>query len=322
MSDKESWSGQDEARLARLMQAAPRGTPGAAARARAFEAVHAEWRELQARRAGAARRRAGFAAASIAVAALGGVLWMQYFPPSIASADRLFGNVSVSGAPLEAGTRLRHGARLATAAGSGVLLRYSPDLTLRLDAGTRVTLADAGNLQLEQGRVDVVVTPGVAVPFVVHTAAGDVHHVGTRYVVNVSGAGVEVAVREGAVRIDAGKGVARAAAGELLQIAPGGAVARRALTDDAAWAWVAKLPTPVVIEGRTLAQFLRWYAAETGRRVDFADAGTRARAASAVLHGSVDGLPPAQALAIVVASVDLAAVVPAQGPVVIGPAHH
>lgn len=324
MTDKDDWSEIDEARLRRLMGAVPREAPDPTARARAFEAAHAEWRQLQSqvakpRPAGPAR---WLAAAAVAVIALAGLLWLQPFAPPLASLERAYGSVTGAGGPLATGAPLRRGATLVTAADSGVLLRYSPDLTVRLDAGTRVTLERADRLQLEGGRVYVAVTPGAAVPYVVHTAAGDVHHLGTRYAVRARGAELEVAVREGAVQVEAGSHAERAVAGEALRIDAGGGVERSVLADDAPWAWVEKLPTPIVIEGKSLAQFLRWYAAETGRPVAFADDGTRVRAASAVLHGSVDGLPPAEALAIVVASVDLQAVVPKEGPVIIGPAHH
>lgn len=321
---KESWTELDEARLARLMRAVPRGAPDPAARARAFEAAQAEWRQMQsqAARPRPATRARWLAAASVTVIALTGVLWLQPFAPQVASLERVYGSVTAAGDPLANGARLRRGTTLVTAADSGALLRYSPDLSLRLDAGTRVTLDGADRLQLVSGRIYVAVTPGAAVPYVVHTAAGDVRHVGTRYVVRARGTGLDVAVREGAVQVDAGSHRERAVAGEALRIDAGGTALRSVLADDAPWAWVDKLPTPIVIEGKSLAEFLRWYTAETGRRVTFADDRTRARAASAVLHGSVDGLPPAAALAIVAASVDLQAVVPKEGPIVIEPAHH
>ncbi len=323
MTDKsENWTEADEARLVRLMRAVPRAAPEPAARRRAFDAVQAEWRELQretARRRPALRAR-WLAAASVAVIALAGVLWLAPFARPVASLDLVHGRVTDAGGPLVAGAMLRAGATLETAADSGALVRYSPDLTLRLDSGTRVTVEDAGTLRLASGRVYVAVAPGTTVAYVVRTDAGDVRHLGTHYSVEAHGAELTVAVREGAVQVGAGAHAERAVAGELLRI-DGGKVARSSVAgDDARWSWVEALPAPIVIEGKSLAEFLRWYAAETGRRVTYADDGTRVRAASAILHGSVDGLPPAQALVIVTASVDLEAIVPKEGPVVIGPA--
>lgn len=323
MTDREKWGEADEARLAQLMRRVPRGAADPAARARVFEAVHAEWRRSLPPSQGrpASKPARWLAAASVAVAALAGLLWWQSPPAQVATLERAQGVVAEAGQSLAAGAPLRRGASLVTAAGSGALLRYSPDLSLRIDAGSRVTLTDAGNLRLDAGRILVAATPGAEIPFVVHTDAGDVRHVGTRYVVSVSDGELDVAVRDGAIQLDAGSHAARARAGEALHVGAAGAIVRRELGGDAPWGWADKLVSPISIEGKTFAAFLRWYAAETGRDVRFADAATRARAQGAILHGSVDGLPPSQALAIVAASVDLEAVVPAQGPVVIGPAH-
>lgn len=322
--EKEGWTELDEARLSRLMRTAPRGSPDPAARARAFETVHAEWRRAQSQAAGQRpmRHSRWLVAASLATLVLAGLLWLQPFSPPVASLERVYGRVTADRVALTAGTGLRRGATLVTAAGSGALLRYSPDLSLRLDAGTRVTLAAADRLQLEHGRVYVAVAPGAATSYVVRTAVGDVRHVGTRYVVSAQGHEIEVDVRDGVVEVEAGARTERADAGEALHVAADGTVVRGVLTDDAPWAWVEKLPAPIVIEGRPLADFLHWYAAETGRRVTYADESTRARAAAAILHGSVDGLPPAQALAIVTVSLDLQAVVPEEGLVVIAPLRH
>ncbi|MGE0582125.1 MAG: FecR domain-containing protein [Steroidobacteraceae bacterium] len=324
MTEKNEWTEIDEARLERLMRAVPRGSPDPAARARVFDAVQAEWRRSlpQPAQARPVQRARWLAAASVAAVALAGMWWWQSPASPVATADRAFGTVTVAGGPLATGARIRPGTSLVTAADSGALLRYSPDLSLRLDANTRVTLTDAQNLHLAGGRIYVAVAPGAAVPYVVHTAAGDVRHVGTHYVVDARGGGLDIAVRDGTVRLDAGSRAERVGAGEALHVDAGGAVVRRAFEGDTPWAWVDRLPTPIVIEGQSLASFLRWYAAESGREVTFADDAIRARAAAAILHGSVDGLPPAAALAIVVASVDLRAVVPRQGPIVIGPALH
>lgn len=324
MNDKDQWTGEDEARLARLMRTVPRGAPDPAARARAFAAAQAEWRALKSRHTAprATARARWLAAASLAVVALAGLLWWQPFAPQVARLDRAFGSVTAAGETLANGAQLRRGAKVATGLDAGALLTYSPALSLRLDAGTRVTLEDAGNLQLDSGRVYVAVAPGADVSYIVHTAAGDVRHVGTHYAVSVHGSELEVAVREGSVQVDADSRTERAFAGEALRVDAAGNVGRRALVGDAAWAWVGKLPAPVAIEGRSLDEFLRWYSAETGRPVSFADERSRMRAASAILHGSVDGLPPDEALAIVTASVDLRALIPQEGAVVIGPAPH
>lgn len=321
MTEKpDDWTTADEARLARLMRSLPSGTPDPAARARAFEAAQAEWRRSRARpRHGARMRLAGWAAA-VAVLAIGAALWVQPFAAPMAHVDRAYGSVSADADPLEVGAGLRRGAAVETASESGALLRYSPDLSVRLDAGTRVAMVDRATLRLDAGRVYIAVAPGATGSFVVRTARGDVRHVGTRYAVSSRNGELEVAVREGEVRIDLGARAERAVAGEALRVDPDGAIERTVLVaDDARWAWIDSLPSPVAIEGRTLVEFLQWYAVETGRRVDYADDATRVRAQATILHGSVDGLAPAQALAIVTSSADVEAIL-RDDQLVIGPA--
>lgn len=306
------------------MRSAPRGAPDPDARARAYAAVHAEWQRSQALAAARPRRPVRWlAAASVVLAVAAGLVWLAPSGAPIATLDRANGRVEIAAAGAEAGDTLRRRTILETGSASGALVSYSKDLTLRVDADSRVELVDAATLRLENGRVYVSVTPGAAIDYVVRTARGDVRHVGTRYAVSAHDDTLDVAVRDGAVEIGAGAATERAVAGERIRIAADGRVARaQVATDDPFWAWTEALPLPIVIEGKSLDEFLRWYTAETGRSVSFADEGARMRAASAILHGSVEGLPAGKALAIVTASVDLEAVVPASGPVVIGTARH
>jgi hypothetical protein len=50
------------------------------------------------------------------------------------------------------------------------------------------------------------------------------------------------------------------------------------------------------LEGHTLGEFLDWAAAEHGLRVEFEDPAVRPRAVATVLHGSVRGMDPDEAL--------------------------
>lgn len=319
----DQWNDTDEARLVRLMRSVPRGTPDPEARARAYAAVHEEWqrmRQMQVPAMRPRRRARWLAAASVAIAALAGLLWLASPGAPIATLDRANGRVSIAGAEGEAGEPIRRGVVLETGHTSGALVRYSKDLALRVDAQSRVELVDATTLRLDDGGVYVSITPGAAVDYVVRTARGEVRHVGTRYAVRAHDGTLDVAVRDGAVEIDAGAATERAVAGEQVSIAADGTIARvHVAADDALWTWTEALPAPIAIEGKSLAEFLRWYTAETGRTVIFADEGARLRAAAVILHGSVDGQPAAKALAVVMASVDLEATVPEKGPVVIGP---
>ena len=65
------------------------------------------------------------------------------------------------------------------------------------------------------------------------------------------------------------------------------------------WSWVDRLAEPFILEGATVTAFLEWIRREEGWRWEIADDALRARAGRIVLHGSIEGLTPEEALAAV-----------------------
>jgi hypothetical protein len=74
-------------------------------------------------------------------------------------------------------------------------------------------------------------------------------------------------------------------------------------TFGAEWEWAERLAPPFDIDGRTVAEFLEWFATQTGRTVVYADAAAE-QAAREVLTGSID-LEPLQKLSAVEVLTDL-----------------
>jgi hypothetical protein len=70
----------------------------------------------------------------------------------------------------------------------------------------------------------------------------------------------------------------------------------------AAWDWTLEAAPTIDIEGLPLAQFLAWAARETGREVVYASPEAESEAAGIVVHGSIAGLSPAEALDAVLAT--------------------
>ncbi len=209
---------------------------------------------------------------------------------------------------------LRVGDELRTAANAGTILQLAPTLALRVAPGSVLRFEARDRVALTRGRVYVESSSGVgrpAVDLLLRTPFGDVAHLGTRYLAEVTDDGLDVAVREGRVRlvaVAAASGAAiEAGAGEGLRVArAGAAVERRSVVlHDERWAWLAALPAPIDIENLTLDRFLSWYTAESGRAVDFGSEATRNRFGTTRLRGSVSGLPPDRALDVVLASIDL-----------------
>ena len=99
----------------------------------------------------------------------------------------------------------------------------------------------------------------------------------------------------------------QAAAGAELLLAADGRLSRATVpVHGDAWSWVQEIAPSFELEGSTLGEFLGWVGRETGWRVAWADPARAAAGAGTTLHGSIDGLPPEQALAAVLPTCGLA----------------
>lgn len=335
MSDIKPGSGVDrveaDAALRALLGRAQRHRPPSVeARARAFAAVHAEWRaSLQADGAPAApaaapaasrprSRVAPFAlAAGVAVLSIAGALAFraqQAAAPAVAVAQAVAGQATLerawwrgADAPLAAAAQVAAGDRVTTGPDAVAGLRVSASLAVRMAPGSRLRFDAPDAATLEAGTVYVDADPRLGrTPLRISTPHGVVSHLGTQYSVGLAQGALEVAVREGEVALQQGATTQRARGGELLRVGSGGAVRREPLAPHGErWAWLARAPSPVEIDGRPLADFLYWYRRETGVVPRFDDAGSGSRLGGVMLHGDVAGLAPDDALAVVAASAGL-----------------
>jgi hypothetical protein len=278
--------------------------------------VEREWRgSLAMPRRNPIRHRAarlGLAAAA-AVAATAVALWVGHAPAlreSLGSVSRydgggvtlrsgLFAERSLkNGDALRVGDRLiTHGAALVALAQGGTL-RLGPDSSLTVDSTSQ--------LSLHQGLVYVEIPADAAQHLRVATIAGSVEHLGTEFEVFCADQAVRVRVREGRIRFLGNTDTVIANAGTELLVAPGKAIARRAIdTFGSEWLWTSELAPEYDIEGKTLIGFLNWVSRELGRPLDFADANARQIAGRTILHGSVHGQPPLRAMSNVLLTASL-----------------
>jgi hypothetical protein len=138
------------------------------------------------------------------------------------------------------------------------------------------------------------------------TRAGTIEHVGTEFEVLSSKQAVRLRVREGRVRLHNRAEEVVAEAGTELVATETGVVSRRPIsTYGRDWLWVAALAPDYEIEGRPLLGFLEWASRELGRPLKFSDEHAREVAERTILHGSVRGREPLDALASVLATTSL-----------------
>ncbi|MGH8197122.1 MAG: FecR domain-containing protein [Steroidobacteraceae bacterium] len=196
-------------------------------------------------------------------------------------------------------------------AGRGALAMPS-GVSARLDHDTRLVIAGADQLKLERGTL--YVDSGAATPTArldVITPSGSVRHIGTQYEAHLSKTSVRLRVRDGRIEWRSRIGeIERSRSGEQLTISDDGSVVRKPIPGyGASWDWAAAAAPAIEIEGMPLAAFLSWAARELGREIAYASPQTATEVAGIVVHGSIAGLTPTQALDAVLATTNVRAAV-------------
>lgn len=197
--------------------------------------------------------------------------------------------------------RLPFGSTVTTGDAGSVALQLPGGGSVRLDAGSRLIAADAGNLVLEQGAVYVDsgglgLSPGPSI----RTPFGTVREIGTQYEVRLYANGLRVRVREGEVSLDNGGEVHPVNAASELVIDFDGAVTRRPMAiHGPEWEWIARIAKLPDFSGRSAREFLEHVARERGWALRFADDKVEREAGTIRLSGSLDRLSLDSALDVV-----------------------
>jgi hypothetical protein len=207
---------------------------------------------------------------------------------------------------LRVGDALRAGDTFATRA--AVLVSLGTGGTLRVAAASVVEILSATEIRLTKGMiyVDKPPIPRSSERLRVATLVGTLEHLGTEFEVLGSQQSVRIRVREGKVRLHGPSVEVIADAGTELLATPGGAVTQRTVTTYGPdWQWVAALAPDYAIEGQPLLSFLQWVSRELGCHLEFATLHARDIAARTIMHGTVQGHAPLEALANVLATTSL-----------------
>jgi hypothetical protein len=204
--------------------------------------------------------------------------------------------------PLTLGAALNVGDQLTTR--GPVLIALRAGGTLRIAAGSLLEVPSASLIRLPQGLVYLDLPS--AVPVRLATRAGILEHIGTEFEVFSDAQTVRIRVREGRLRLRNASRQTLIDTGIQLTANPDGTLTQSPVTPYGAdWLWVAALTPDYDIEGQPLLNFLQWAARELGRPLGFADAHAREIAVRTVLHGSVKGREPLEALRAVLSTTSL-----------------
>jgi ferric-dicitrate binding protein FerR (iron transport regulator) len=322
---------RDEQTVARLLRLAGRSEPIADdIEARVYAAVHQEWTAsttrprgdrvyTEVRRAwdktpGRARSRfrrialpVGLAAA--VVLAVSVMLRLQPQTPAV-PATIVVGSITKTVGPAHGlhvvGQKVYAGDALETGPGSGISITLADAESLRLDADTRLMVVSGDEFELVAGRVYADTGDVLYRDDSLHivTTAGTVSDIGTQFSVRSEGTLLDVAVREGRVDVATTGGEDLVAvAGERMLLTHGGEPRVEQLAPhDGYWDWVATLAPVYDLENRSLLDFLRWAARESGRELVFEDNELRMAAMRTDLHGAIEDVTPVEAISAVLAT--------------------
>jgi len=295
---------EDEDATARLLRTAgPRPGIPAERAARVRSAVYLQWKSGV--RGRTVRRGMLAGAALLAIAAvlvmavrLTGLREEVVAPvrATVATVDRVEGEATL--APEE---NVRTGEWVETGATTRVALRLSDGTSVRLDTGSRTRLLSSTVIELAYGAL-YLDTGGDSKGFEVRTPLGTVHDIGTQFEIRLRGASLRLRVRTGVAEVRRGPQSIPARPGTEVTLTAGGAASRSVAAHGPDWEWAVNLAPSFEIEGRTLAAFLEYLSRERGWTLRYADAALARDSSGIILHGSVDGLQPRDALAVALAT--------------------
>ena len=204
-----------------------------------------------------------------------------------------------------AGAVVHSGETISTGPDEGMSLLLARSESLRIDANTEIRIDAADQFTLLSGRIyadsgQFVYREG---GLKIETSFGLVTDVGTQFSVAASNDSLEVAVREGRVDVQNDKAQYAARVGERLRLTAGESARVTELdTHDVYWNWVADLAPMLDMSNKSLLDFLKWAARETGRELQFDSDESRMSAMRTDVHGSIDGLTPDEALVAILAT--------------------
>lgn len=309
----------DDAAIDQLLrEVGARDLPAAGVMNEVRQAVHGEWRAMVEQRKRRNRFIAYGVAASVAAVALAVAIGLRFtaaLPHPVALVARVEGVLQVDQAgsgdwrAVKAGEQVATGDTIRTDEGTRAALDFGNGVSVRIDAGSLVSLAAADRVVLDHGGLYVDADPrsGVQHPLVIETAYGSVRHLGTQYQVRTARSSIEVGIREGRVEVTSAAGTDAGAAGEQLIIPSEGPITRTTISpQDARWQWATQIAPGFDIDHQPLAGFLDWISRETGRQLVYATPDVEARAQQLILRGSVSDLAPEQALAAVLVTTPFA----------------
>ena len=206
------------------------------------------------------------------------------------------------------GSTVYEGDIIETGQGEGVSLLLARNASLRIDENTRFRVDATDEFTLLEGRIYVDTGQFIYRDggLRIHTLFGVVSDIGTQFAVTTGIDSLDISVREGRVELAAGADVHSARMGQQLTLEQGqGASIGNLDTHDPYWDWIAALTPAFDTSNKSLLDFLKWAARETGRELRFTTDESRMFAMRTDVHGSISRLTPDEALMAILSTTTL-----------------
>jgi hypothetical protein len=171
-------------------------------------------------------------------------------------------------------------------------------VSLRMNSNTRIQFKSASMIHLMKGMVYLDSQDGPL--FEIHTRYGNVRDIGTQFQASIDDDSLKVGIREGLVRLYRNDQWNEAGAGTEISIDSNGKVQQRSIPIYGAdWDWVMSVAPSFQLDGATLESFLTWIKRENGWEIHFVNDDIKKSARDTILHGTLTGIRPDQAHAVV-----------------------
>lgn len=284
--------------IGRLIQfAGARDTIPAERLENARRRVGAHWEQVveEQRRSGVQVQFRYVAAAASIVVAVGAsiLLWRAVdVVPSIATAsiDRVLGEVMVANKAAGEGDVIGEDALIVTDSDSRIALRMAGGQSLRIDTSSQLLVHSSNHVSLQAGGIYIDTdTASNSMPIMVSTPFGVARDVGTQFQVRLAEYVLMVGVRHGVVEVaQEGQQSLSVNKDRFVELDMYGKKAERILSaDDPSWDWIETVAPEFDIEGKSLHEYLTWYAQQRGVELVWADDASKARAETIELAGSI-----------------------------------
>jgi hypothetical protein len=220
-------------------------------------------------------------------------------PQTIGVVAYVTGSRGSAGADFTVGNAVLAGDIVETGPDAGVSLTLADDISLRIAAGSSVRLDQADEITLFDG--SIYADSGERIyrdrHLTVNTANGSATDIGTQFSVTNEGTRMSVAVREGRVDIAHEQSVITAEAGDKLIVQTGSdVIVDQVAPYDPSWNWASSLAPDFDIKNRSLLDFLKWAARETGKSLSFSSDEVRMAAMGTQVVGSINKFTPDEAI--------------------------